>query len=157
LGKGRPMQLYRLSQQALGDNLHLLLHAALLLLSEQLGEKEYETTLEKIACYIAETGTKNPTGTSFSSLPLSRRLVAAIELLNQLNYQARWEAHHNGPHILLGRCPYQKILPLHPELCRIDLYLLDQITNSQMLQIEKLSKDASGATFCSFHLQSKRL
>ncbi len=156
LGKGRPMQLYRLSQQALGDNLHLLLHATLLLLSEQLGEKEYETTLEKIACYIAETGTKNPTGTSFSSLPLSRRLVAAIELLNQLNYQARWEAHHNGPHILLGRCPYQKILPLHPELCRIDLYLLEQITNSQMLQIEKLSKDASGATFCSFHLQSKR-
>lgn len=157
LGKGRPMSLYRLSQQALGDNLHLLLNAVLILLSEQHEGVAYESTLKKIAGYLAETGEKNSTRTSSAALPLSRRLVAAIQILNHLNYQARWEAHQHGPHIILGRCPYQRVLPLHPELCRIDLYLLEQITLSQMRQIEKLSKDASGATFCSFHLQSKKM
>lgn len=157
LGKGRPMSLYRLSQQAIGDNLHLLLNAVLILLSERHEAETYESILKKIAGYLAETGDENLSRTSSTTLPLSRRLVAAIQILNHLKYQARWEAHQHGPHIILGRCPYQRVLPLHPELCRIDLYLLEQITLSEMRQIEKLSKDASGSTFCSFHLQNKKL
>jgi len=154
-GKGRPMQLFRLSQQAFGDNLDLLLHAALIILQEQNGEAGYMVSIEEIAAKLANMG--NVTGSKTTTQPtaLSQKLVNAIEILNRFNYQARWEAHRDGPRILLGRCPYQKILHQHPELCQMDHSLLENITSSSVKQTARLAKDTSGAIYCLFQVFPK--
>jgi predicted ArsR family transcriptional regulator len=154
-GKGRPMQLFRLSQQALGDNFELLLHAALIILQEQNGEAGYRTSLEKIAVHLASLKHKTDPEKTTQPILLSQKLVNAIETLNQLNYQARWEAHRDGPRIILGRCPYQRILHQHPELCHMDRSLLENITSSSATHTARLARDTSGATYCLFQVFSK--
>ncbi len=155
-GKGRPTQLFQLSQQVAGDNLHLLAHAALATLSDQQDEQEYSLSIKKIAHLLASLANQTKNSKSREALQLSGKLVAAIEILNSINYQARWEAHRDGPRIRLGRCPYQKILPQHPELCLMDRFLLEEITTTKAEQIACLAQDASGAVYCLFRLSSLR-
>jgi predicted ArsR family transcriptional regulator len=156
-GKGRPNQLFRLSTMALGDNVELLLHATLSILNEQQTEEEFRQTIRQLASYmlssVKEKSIANPT----RPVPLSQKLIGAIELLNQLNYQARWEAHRDGPRILLGRCPYQKIIQQHPEICLLDHDLLEMITSAPVQQNARLAKDPSGATYCLFKLSMKHV
>lgn len=155
LRKGRPVQLFRVSQQALGDNLPLLAHLILSMLSQQKISVDYEVFLEQLAKQIAKTGLELSSNIPGKALKLSQRLVSAIEILNCLNYQARWEAHGHGPHIILNRCPYLKILPEHPELCRMDQFLIETITLSPAKQTARLTKHPDGRTYCLFHLNSK--
>lgn len=152
-GKGRPMQLYRLSQQAVGDNLHLLADAVLVCLQEQQGAENYLQSLKKISSHLATGGNKAELPQPIKTLHLSQKLVSSIKTLNRLNYQARWEAHRDGPRIFLGRCPYQKILDQHPELCQMDRSLLELITSSSATQIARLARDQSGATYCLFTIK----
>jgi predicted ArsR family transcriptional regulator len=151
-GKGRPNQLYHLSPMALGDNIHLLLQATLSILNEQQTEEEFRQTIRQLANYmlssVKDKGSPNPN----HPVALGQKLVAAIELLNRLNYQARWEAHRDGPRILLGRCPYQKIIQQHPEICLLDHDLLEMITSAPVQQSARLAKEPSGATYCLFKL-----
>lgn len=152
--KGRPGQTYRISQQALGDNLPLLLQTVLSYLQEQLGDEQYQQSLEIFAASIARKATED-----FSelphSIPLTQRLVTTINTLNQLNYQARWEAHRSGPLIFFSRCPYQKIIHQHPELCQMDLFLIRKMSSSLVEQTHRLAKDPSGASYCRFRVIQK--
>jgi predicted ArsR family transcriptional regulator len=58
--------------------------------------------------------------------------------LNQLHYQARWEAGAEGPRIILGQCPYAAVIGNHPELCRMDMSLLEGMLDTQVEQRVKL-------------------
>lgn len=153
-GRGRPMQLYRLANQASGENFKRLTHALLSTLLTKLGEEEYTDSLQTAATKIISSTPLGEFMIVHNGGPskLSQRLVMAINILNQLNYQARWEAHLNGPQIFLGNCPYQALLKQHPELCQMDLYLLEEITSNKIKQISRLSKDPSGNVFCLFRL-----
>lgn len=153
-GKGRPVQTFRESQQVLGDNLPPLVHATLTLVRQQLGEENYLRSLRTLASSIGGLDNQSYTEPS-QTLPLSQRLVTAITNLNRKNYQARWEAHRNGPLIRFGRCPYLKIIHLHPELCQMDRYLLEIITASAVNQTACLAKDPSGSTYCLFQISNK--
>lgn len=149
--KGRPGQTYRISQQALGDNLPLLCQTILSYLQEQLGDGQYQQSLEIFATNIARKATQNFSETS-QTMPLTQRLVTAINTLNQLNYQARWEAHRSGPFIFFNRCPYQKIIHQHPELCQMDLFLIRTISLASVEQTHRLAKDPTGVSFCRFRV-----
>lgn len=149
--KGRPGQTYRISQQALGDNLPLLCQTVLIYLREQLGDEQYQQSFEIFATKIARNATQNFSETP-QTTPLAQRLVTAINTLNQLNYQARWEAHRSGPLIFFNRCPYQKIIHQHPELCQMDLFLLRKISFASIEQTHRLAKDPTGVSFCRFRV-----
>jgi len=104
---------------------------------------EKEAILEKIALRLAPdsmTITKN----------LTQRLTQAVQHLNQLNYQARWEAHADGPRLILGHCPYAAIIDRHPELCRIDSHLLEQLLGQPVTQNAKLMTSPQGSRYCLF-------
>ncbi|NOH03540.1 MAG: hypothetical protein HND47_17050 [Chloroflexi bacterium] len=45
--------------------------------------------------------------------------------LNDLHYQARWEAGAQGPRLLFGRCPYARVIEGHPEICKMDEAMLE--------------------------------
>lgn len=144
-GRGRPARLYSLSAQALGYGLHEL-NAALLdeLLSEK-GDVQIQDTLERIAQRLVGSMSENESDSS-----LTQRLYHSVQRLNELGYQAHWEAHADGPQVILGRCPYASLLCDHPELCRMDAALLEELLGIRAVQTAKLAVDRNGERFCKF-------
>jgi len=138
-GRGRPAKVYRLAGTLVGDNLSVLADA---LLTEASGKVEMEALGKRIAGESAVSGQ-----------PLMRRLASAVESLNNMHYQARWEAGAAGPRIILGHCPYSAIIENHPELCLLDLALLSKLLGGELRQAAKLESSAGGLPFCAFVLQ----
>lgn len=139
-GIGRPEKVYRLAGTLAGDNLSVLADA---LLMEAGWKVDFEAVGRRI---VGESIT--------TSQPLMRRLVFAIERLNTMHYQARWEAGAEGPRIILGHCPYSAIIENHPELCQMDAALLGKLLGGEIWQEAKLESGVGGLPFCVFTLKS---
>lgn len=140
-GRGRPQKVYRLAGTLVGDNLSSLADA---LLTEGGGKIDMGALGERIAGENAVPGQS-----------LMRRLASAVERLNAMHYQARWEAGADGPRIVLGYCPYAAIIAKHPELCRMDAAVLANQLESNVRQIAKLERGAGGLPYCVFVLAQK--
>lgn len=139
-GRGRPEKVYRLAGTLAGDNLSMLADA---LLMEAGWKVDFEAVGRRIAGESITT-----------SQSLMRRLVSAIERLNTMRYQARWEAGAEGPRIILGHCPYAAIIENHPELCQMDAALLGRLLGGEIRQEAKLEVGAGDLPFCAFMLKS---
>jgi predicted ArsR family transcriptional regulator len=119
-GRGRPEKVYSLSQAALGDNLSVLAGA---LLDEKIN---LEAIGERIALSQGLVGLANQ--------PMAKLLSALVDKLNEMHYQARWEAGAEGPRVILGRCPYAKVIDAHPELCKMEVALLEKAIGRPVLR-----------------------
>jgi len=147
-GKGRPTNLYSLSQKVRGQNLDKLAHALLKDILDGLPQQELGGVLQRIADRMSE-GIPDE-ATRKINRTLTRRLNDAIRFLNDQNYLPRWEAHAEAPHLIFGNCPYAVILADHPELCQLDVRLLKSLLASPVEQIAMLEHDAQGAPHCVF-------
>ncbi len=132
-GRGRPEKMYSLSQAALGDNLANLADAIL--------------SVEGYRFQVGDVANKILPPAPFANLPITKRLALLIEKLNAMHYQARWEAGAEGPRVILGRCPYAKIIEGHPELCQMDAEILKSATKNSVEQIAKMEKPHGGCIF----------
>ena len=135
-GRGRPQKVYRLAGTLMGDNLAALTEV---LLAEAAGRVDMEAVGHRMAGEGSGKGS-----------PLMRRLTSTVERLNQLHYQARWEAGAEGPRVVLGHCPYGAVIKGHPELCRMDTALLGRLLGGEVMQSAKLEAGAGGVRFCAF-------
>ncbi len=133
-GRGRPEKLYSLSQAAMGDNLSVLTNAILT-------EAASILNFEAVASRILDSN-------QFADRSITKRLVLLVEKLNEMHYQARWEAGADGPRVIFGRCPYAKVIDGHPELCNMDVVLLKQAFGRPVLQSVK--SEAIGHGLCPF-------
>jgi predicted ArsR family transcriptional regulator len=149
-GRGRPVAVYGLSRRMLGDGLDGLAGALLEGLLRNASEAEQEVRLKSVALRL---GGNTMPGRVPSAL---RQLTQAVDRLNELHYQARWEAGIDGAHIILGHCPYAAIIATYPELCRMDAYLLEQGSGSPVEQMAKLQPSAKGYPFCVFRVTGNR-
>jgi len=131
--RGRPEKRYALSQAALGDNLPALVDALL-------SVEGYKFNPESVASKILPP-------IQFDNLPAAKRLALLIEKLNAMKYQARWEAAAEGPRVILGRCPYAKIIAGHPELCQMDAAMLKGALEKDVEQIAKMEKQHGACVF----------
>ncbi len=132
-GRGRPEKMYSLSQSALGDNLSALADALL-------SVEGYKLQVESVASRLLDS-------TQFTNLPITKRLALLVEKLNEMHYQSRWEASAEGPRVILGRCPYAKIIEQHPELCQMDAAMLKGALGNNVEQIAKIEKMQSACIF----------
>ena len=135
-GRGRPEKVYSLPRAALGDNLSALGDAVLI-------EAGAAIRMEALAKRLA--GESN-----FASNPITKRLNLTIENLNGMNYHARWEAGPQGPRLIFSHCPYAAIIEKHPELCKMDEKLLNELMGDNATQMFKIGKD--GSVNCVFAL-----
>ncbi|MGD0877713.1 MAG: helix-turn-helix domain-containing protein [Anaerolineales bacterium] len=145
-GRGRPVNIYGLSRRILGDGLDGLAVAMFEGLLREAPESEEEERLVSIAIHLGGKGTPD------HDAPLPRRLSLAVDRLNELHYQARWEAGLDGPRIILGHCPYAAIIETTPELCRMDEHLLQQRSGLSVEQVAKLQPSTNGYPFCLFRV-----
>lgn len=142
VGRGRPEKVYQLGSKFVGDNLSVLADAVL---TEASGKFEMEALGKRIA---GEGDT--------SEQPLMRRLSSTIKRLNEMHYQARWEAGAGGPRVVLGHCPYAAVIENHPKLCRMDAALLTELLGGKVSQTAKLETGAGGLPYCAFVLNAQK-
>jgi predicted ArsR family transcriptional regulator len=143
--RGRPTRLYALSRQTAAHNLDGLAGALLQELVDSTPPQVREHFLKKIAVRLGAQDT--PAGRSFT-----QRLTRAVQRLNEMNYAARWEARPESPRLILGHCPYAAILPEHPELCRMDAALLEELLGSPVSQTARLERNQQGLPQCVFQI-----
>ncbi len=148
--RGRPVNVYCLSRRVLGDGLGGLAGAMLASFLRGASVTVQEAGLRSMALHLGGEAVPAPT------TPSPRRLTLAIERLNELHYQARWEAGIDGAHIILGHCPYAAIIADYPELCRMDVYLLEQRSGAPVEQVARLQPSAKGYPFCVFRVTGNR-
>ncbi len=132
-GRGRPQKTYALSQAAQGDNLAELANALL-------AESSSKVRMGAIANRILDPK-------RFVGLSMNERLALLIKMLNEMNYQARWEAGAMGPRIIFGRCPYARIIEGHPELCAMDEALLNSALGSKIVVLRRIEHRQGGCPF----------
>jgi predicted ArsR family transcriptional regulator len=142
-GRGRPVNLYALSRHVLGDGLDQL---SGLLLDEWIGDLP-KVQKEAALRILARRLTKQASG------PLTVRLAEMVKHLNQLHYKPRWEAGAAGARVILGHCPYSAIINDHPELCLMDVFLLEESLGLSVEQIAKLERPGQGMPQCVFLLK----
>ncbi len=141
-GRGRPRQVYGLSQRVLGDGLDTLSDKLLAIWEEETTPNELEDRWRSLANKLA--------GSIDLNLPIMRRVNNTVTRLNRLHYQARWEASVVGPRLILGHCPYSAIITEHPQLCLMDAFLLERNLGSSVGQTAKLQLNDKGLPFCAF-------
>jgi predicted ArsR family transcriptional regulator len=144
-GRGRPAHLYGLSIVLNRHNLDGLANAVLGEWLESLTEEKRDEAFDNIASQLLE-GYPLPYGN------LTQRLTRAVRQLNDMNYQARWEAHITAPRVLVTHCPYASVVAKHPETCRIDELLLGRILGQPVSQISKQEKTGHGEVQCLFRI-----
>lgn len=134
-GRGRPAEVYELADQP--ENLAAL--AGHLLDRDRGGEM----AMQRLAAAFAP-------GRGDRSAHITRRLVAAMGVLNRLNYRARWEPDPEGPQVIFAHCPFAEIINEHPELCVMDRLMLERLTGERAEQVEKLEMNNEGVLLCRF-------
>ncbi len=146
-GRGRPENLYTLARR--GDNLAGL-SAALLeaLLEGAVSPEEKSARLQAIALRLIGAA-DSPAG------HITQRLYRAVQQLEKWDYQPRWEAHAQGPRIILGNCPYAAIIAGHPELCQMDAHLLEAMIGRSTTQTAKLELTRQGLPVCVFVVRDR--
>jgi len=133
-GRGRPEKVFSLPNAAFGHNLSALADAVLT-------EAGTSVRMDGLAKQLAD-------GSNFANQPVARRLNLTVEKLNAMNYHSRWEAGPQGPRLIFSHCPYAAIIEKHPELCRMDEYLLKELMGDTATQMFKIGKD--GSSLCVF-------
>jgi len=143
--RGRPARRFSLASKTMQDNYEILTSALLSSMRKNITEEERNRILHEIARQLP--GEFKPDG------PLGRRLMQAVDRLNLLNYQARWEAHADAPRVIFDRCPFASLRPEYPELCLVDAYLLSTLLDEPVVQIESSAHLPAG--YCLFNISQK--
>jgi predicted ArsR family transcriptional regulator len=142
--RGRPENVYGLSRRLLDDGLDELAEAMLNVWLKNGTEAALEAGLRSMALQLGGENMPEP------DLPLKHRLTRLVSRLNELHYQAHWEAGVDGPHVFLGHCPYAAIIASNPELCQMDAYLLERWTGLPVVQTAKLQTSIKGYPYCAY-------
>jgi predicted ArsR family transcriptional regulator len=146
--RGRPVQVFGLSDAAVGDNLASLTDALLSEILENAPTLTKDAVLKSLAARLA-SAQSSETG------HITRRLAQTIGQLNQLGYASRWEAHAAGPRVIFEHCPYAAVVGRHPEVCQLDALLLADLLKADVTQVSKLELNARSLPFCMFIVESR--
>jgi predicted ArsR family transcriptional regulator len=142
--------LYRLTRDINPHYLDALTSAVLNVWLGGMTEAELEGALKKIAVSLT-AGWNQPGGN------LTQRLTYTVRHLNEMNYLARWEAHIEAPRILIMHCPYALMVTNHPETCRMDALVINNLLGQPVTQISTMGSCATGELQCIFRLDPEAL
>ncbi len=138
--KGRPANKYKIRNLWLPNNYQELVHQILVLLKNQDQDLDYLQNI--VHQWIPYTLTGSLTGI----------LNQAIQILRPMNYEPFWEARSQGPTFYFRNCPYSAIISFHPELCEMDRFLIQAITQHKVKIIERHDKNESPHRGCQFSI-----
>lgn len=144
--RGRPAPLFCLTTTAVPDNFPLLCSALLHVILAETSTAEIDQKLQAVAAQMA--GPELP-GALASTRPV-QRLNKSVAFFTGHGYRARWEASPSGPRVLFRGCPYAAIIDQHPELCRLDRFLLESLSGLGFQQTARLNPKIGDPPACIF-------
>jgi predicted ArsR family transcriptional regulator len=157
-GRGRPARVFSPSERILGDNLDMLAAVSL----EELAavEENDSDPIERLAGRMAQIMGFDEAISDVAGRPttnMTRQLQRLTQILNEFHYQSHWEARPDAPRLILGHCPYAAIIDKHPELCKLDAHLLENLLSTPVVQLAKLERDSTGLKHCVFRIGKEQV
>lgn len=146
-GRGRPQNLYQVTKSEKKDNLTNFVTAIFQELYNAKPDQSQDQ--DEILRAIADRLTE---GDLSDQLNPTQRLNRAVALLTTRNYDSRWEAHSDSPHIIFNNCPYISVVEDLPEICEIDRLILEKLIGISAIQTAKLELSPLGLKRCIFVL-----
>jgi predicted ArsR family transcriptional regulator len=130
--RGRPARSYTLTEQGLNHFPKQYAWFCNLLLSEI----SSELSAEALQQMLWNMGVKlaNSLAPQFSHKDPARKLVALIELMQSLGYQAELEQQDGQTSIKAVNCVYHDLAQKYPEICQFDLALITSLLNKPVQQ-----------------------
>ena len=153
-GAGRPQQVYALTPEAdeyFPDNYRQLAGDALQALKEMLPKEQVQLVMADFARRTAAQMRDD-----VHDLPVQTRMQIVVDFLNEQGYMAGYETDEESIVLHTCNCPYNDLAPSHPELCQMDLLLVQQLTGNE---VQRVAHIAEGDGRCSYRmsLQPERL
>jgi len=145
--RGRPAVHYQINDEHRANNYEVLTRVLLTMVRKRSSAADLNAT---IVADMAELLFPKIGNTENN---LINKLQSAVLQLERLNYEPHWEIKQDGPVISLRNCPYASILKDHPEMCRMDKYVLERLTDRTVFQTAYIFNDSPGVPACIFTLQ----
>ena len=142
-GRGRPAQLFTLTEPDRRNNFAQLSHFLLTEITNGIQNSEDHQLLDVLASHFVGD-------VPWNTESFTRKLIKTVKYLSKQNYDASWEAHIGSPRVILGHCPYKILVDHHPELCMLDAKILHSLLGKPVRQIEKLTLTERGLRQCVF-------
>jgi len=143
---GRPLKIFTLTSESHSHNFDQLSAALLDLHFTNKTQAEILNILRMIADQMLAKY-------DYNSSNIAQRFYKAINIFNQMHYQARWEARANSPLLIFEHCPYIAILNQYPVMCVYDKILIEIMLGKSIVQTGKLCADNRGRKRCLFSIQ----
>ena len=148
-GVGRPKYVYSLANAALGlfpQSTHRLADRLLDALQAQLTPQQIQAIFNRVVEDIAADH-----GNGFQEKPIEDKIEALIGLLGEEGFFARVEKIGQDFQVTQCGCPYQAVVGKHPNICAIDLQLMNSMLGTP---VERQSWILNGDNVCTFHVKT---
>ncbi len=150
-GVGRPRKVFTLRDTAyekFPQSYHRLSDRLLEILKSRMTEADIQALFERIGADIASEHAMNLQGK-----PLEQKIATLIDLLGEEGFMARLEKVGADQFVLTQiSCPYQYVATRHPEVCELDLQLMNSALGAE---VTRGTCVANGDAVCTFHIQSQ--
>jgi predicted ArsR family transcriptional regulator len=150
-GVGRPRKVFTLRDTAFEkfpQGYHRLSDRLLDILKSRMTEADIQALFERIGADIASEHATNLNGK-----PLEEKIDTLIDLLGEEGFMSRLEKIGADQFVLTQvNCPYQYVATRHPEVCELDLQLMNTALGTE---VTRGTCVANGDAVCTFHIQSQ--
>jgi predicted ArsR family transcriptional regulator len=149
-GVGRPRNVFTLrdtAYQKFPQSYHRLSDRLLDVLKSRLTEADLHELFERIGTEIATEHAPALQGQS-----LDRKIDMLIELLGEEGFMSKLDK-VSSSHFVLTQysCPYQYVVTRHPEVCELDLQLMNTALGTP---VKRSACVVQGDSVCTFHITS---
>ncbi len=144
-GPGRPRFIYTLTAKAADCFPQCYDNLANELLDEmhaRLGKQETRDILKVIATKRLEQAPKQDL-----SLSLEERLKHTAAYLTEQGYIASWGKEKGNWFIRICNCLYQNVSSRHPELCSMDLLVLEQLSGEKLARVQSMTDGSHACVY----------
>jgi len=150
-GVGRPRNVFTLRDSAyekFPQGYHRLSDRLLEILKSRMTEADIQALFERIGADIATEHAMNMQGK-----PLEQKIDTLIGLLGEEGFMSRLEKVGADDFVLTQvNCPYQYVATRHPEVCELDLQLMNTVLGTA---VQREACVANGDAACTFHIRSQ--
>lgn len=148
-GVGRPRKVFSLRDTAyekFPQSYHRLSNRLLEILKSRMTEADILALFERIGADIASEH-----ATDLNGKPLEEKITTLIDLLGEEGFMSRLEKVGADQFVLTQvNCPYQYVATRHPEVCELDLQLMNTALGTE---VKRGTCVANGDAVCTFHIQ----
>ena len=150
-GVGRPRKVFTLRDSAyekFPQSYHRLSDRLLEILKGRMTEADIQALFERIGADIASEHAMD-----LRDKPLEQKIEMLVALLGEEGFMSRLEKTGADQFVLTQvNCPYQYVATRHPEVCELDLQLMNTALGTE---VKRGTCVANGDAVCTFHIHSQ--